>query len=97
MSTSDWVLIALEGLVVIGFIALVVAFQMLFQKGKGGDDARIVWSLVLVYCTAWGVQGAMLGKTMLDGPAPDESGRGGAAPTPPPAVNLPEPMRQPLA
>jgi hypothetical protein len=81
---------------VVGFIALVVAFQMLFQKGEHGDEARLVWSLVLTYVTAWGVQGAILGKSMLDGPAPDETG-GRVGPTAPPSAPVPEPMRQPLA
>jgi hypothetical protein len=80
----------------VGFIALVIAFQMLFQKGSHGDEARLVWSLVLTYVTAWGVQGMMLGKSMLDGPAPDESA-GRVGPTAPPSAPVPEPMRQPLA
>lgn len=80
----------------VGMIALVIAFQMLFAKGKSGDEGRLVWSLVLTYCTAWGVQGALLGKAMLEGPAPDETGTGRSAP-PAPASSVPEPMRQPLA
>lgn len=80
---------------VVGFIALVIAFQMLFQKGSHGDEARLVWSMVLVYCGAWGALGALLGKAMLEGPAPDEGGRPGA-PLPPREI-VPEPMRQPLA
>jgi|GEM_PF-1973988 len=81
---------------VVGFIALVLAFQMLFQRGDHGDGARLVWSLVLTYGTAWGFIGAMLGKRMLDGPAPDESGgRPGVIVAP--GAPLPEPMRQPLA
>lgn len=84
----------------VGFIGLVLALQMLFAKGSGGLPARAAWSVVLVYCGAWGVQGALMGKTMLDGSAPPpESMTPPAMPGAPgvPPAPVPEPMRQPLA
>lgn len=82
----------------VGFIGLIFALQVLFAKGEGGNVSRMAWSIVLVYCTAWGVQGAMLGKIMLgpgDGSSDAMMPPGGMAPPPP--ASVPEPMRQPLA
>lgn len=82
----------------VGFIGLVFALQILFAKGEGGNEARAAWSAVLVYCVAWGVQGALLGKSMLDGDAPPpEVGAAPGSPIVPPTAPVPEPMRQPLA
>lgn len=81
---------------VVGFVALIVAFQMLFQKGEGGDAARAVWSLVLTYVTAWGVQGAMFGNAVLGSGSPDDVARGPGMPSAPPPSSIPEPMQRPL-
>ena len=37
----------------IGFISLVMGFQILFAKGSAAPVGHMVGSLVLVYCTAW--------------------------------------------
>lgn len=81
----------------IGFVGLVFALQVLFAKGEAGNVARVAWSIVLVYCTAWGVQGALMGKTMLsDDGTPDAAAPPGGFGAPP-STSVPEPMRQPLA
>jgi hypothetical protein len=80
----------------IGFVGLIFALQVLFAKGEGGNVARVAWSIVLVYCTAWGVQGALLGKSMLSGGSSDAMAPPGSMQQPPP-TSVPEPMRQPLA
>jgi len=77
---------------IIGFVAMVMLFEIFFQKGKSGNDGRMAWSAVLVYTTAWAVQGAMFGRAVLDAPLPYD------APPPPPAGDpRPEPMQKPLA
>ena len=75
---------------VIAFGALVMAFQSLFQKHGGGEEARLVWSLTVVYVSAWAVQGILYMKDLgIDGPAvaggPTSMPRPGAPPAQPPA------------
>jgi hypothetical protein len=81
----------------IGFAALIWGFQALFQKGSSGEMGRIAWTGILVYTTAWVVQGAIFGRSVLES-APQSydppSSSGGNEP-PPPAV--PSPMQKPLA
>ena len=76
-----------------GFFAFVAGFVLLFQKGSSGNAGRVVWSMILVYTTAWAVQGAMFGRQVLDAPSPP------GTPPPPPAPGdvRPEPMQKPLA
>lgn len=76
----------------IGFVALVMAFQALFMKGSSGELGRGAAALVLVYGTAWAVLGWRFGTLVLGG------GRGtcsgpmsftnppSSGPTPPPAA-----------
>lgn len=49
----------------IGFIALVLAFQALFAKGSAGETGRVAGALVLVYGTAWAVVGWRFGTLAL--------------------------------
>jgi len=46
----------------IGFIAVVFAGILLFQKDVPTQVGRMAWSLVLVYVPAWAIQGVMLAK-----------------------------------
>jgi hypothetical protein len=77
----------------IGFAALIMGFQMLFAKGSSGDAGRMVWSGILVYTTAWVVQGAIFGRSVLDAPPPYNMP---PSDLPPPA-DVPSPMQRPLA
>lgn len=83
----------------VGSIAMIVACQMLFAKGSSGDAGRAVWSAVLVYLSAWGVQGVMFVSRHAppDGAAPPQAGGMVAGPPVAPAPAVPEPMRQPLS
>jgi hypothetical protein len=83
----------------IGFAALIWGFQALFQKGSSGEMGRIAWTGILVYTTAWVVQGAIFGRSVLeqspttyDGPPSSGSG-----PNEPPSPAMPGPMQKPLA
>jgi hypothetical protein len=83
----------------IGFAALIAGFQAMFQKGSSGEFGRIAWTGILVYTTAWVVQGAVFGRSVLEaGPQhyepPSSTGTGGNEP--PPAA-MPGPMQKPLA
>jgi hypothetical protein len=76
-----------------GFFAFVAGFVLLFQKGSSGNPGRVVWSMILVYTTAWAVQGALFGRQVLDAPPPP-----GTPPPPPFGGDVrPEPMQKPLA
>jgi hypothetical protein len=82
----------------IGFTALIAGFQAMFAKGSSGEFGRIAWTGILVYTTAWVVQGAVFGRTVLEGapPNPYEPPSSGTSGQPPePAV--PGPMQKPLA
>lgn len=71
---------------IIGFIALVLAFQALLAKGSTGDAGRVFFASTLVYCGAWAACGLQFGKLVLG----DFGSVGGPpgniiAPPPPPA------------
>ncbi len=51
----------------LGFIALVMAFQALLAKGSSGEVGRVAGAMVLVYGTAWAVIGWKFGQTVLPG------------------------------
>jgi len=74
----------------IGFISLVMGFQILFAKGSAAPVSHMIASLVLVYCSAWGVLGHRFAQLVLGGPS---SGIGGmpevVMPPGPPAVQPP--------
>ncbi len=78
---------------IIGFVALIMGFQLLFQKGPSGDLGRVVWSAILVYTTAAAVQGALFGRAVLDAPPPASL----EPPAPPATAEVPGPMQRPLA
>ncbi len=78
---------------VIGFGALMMGFQLLFAKGDSGEAGRIAWTAILVYTTAWVVQGALFGRAVLDAPPPANMPPSDFAPGP----HVPEPMQKPLA
>ncbi|HUQ03278.1 MAG TPA: hypothetical protein VM261_12335 [Kofleriaceae bacterium] len=83
----------------IGFAALTAGFQAMFQKGSSGEFGRIAWTGILVYTTAWVVQGAIFGRSVLEAAptrydAPSSTGSSSNDP-PPPA--MPGPMQKPLA
>lgn len=56
---------------VIGMVATIAGFYLLFQKNVSDETERLVWSAVLVYVLAWFVQGLLFAR---------------ASTTPPPAV-----------
>ncbi len=76
----------------IGFFSFVMGFVLLFQKGSSGNVGRMVWSAILVYTTAWAVQGAIFGRSVLDAPPPPSGPSGGMGGGEPPG-----PMQRPLA
>jgi hypothetical protein len=86
-----------------GLVVIVIGFQMLFGKDSTGDAGRALWSMTLVYVTAWVVQGAMFGRDVLSDPGSDLPGsdQRGSDQSPPasstPGATVPEPMRQPLS
>ncbi len=51
----------------LGFVALVLAFQALFAKGSSGELGRVAGAMVLVYGTAWAVIGYRFGQSVLGG------------------------------
>jgi hypothetical protein len=51
----------------IGFVALVFAFEMLLKKGSAGDAGRFSLALTLVYGTAWMVLGWRFAVNILGG------------------------------
>lgn len=53
----------------IGFIALLLGFQVLFMKGSMKPMSHFVGSMVAVYCTAWGVLGYRFAQ-LIDPVAP---------------------------
>jgi hypothetical protein len=80
----------------IGFTALVAGSQVLFAKSSGGgDQGRLLFAAVLVYCGAWAACGIQFGRGVLGGPG---AGTGSfdhvvtppvAAPPPPAGPSLP--------
>lgn len=71
-----------------GFIALVLGFQVMFAKGEAGDPGRLFLAMVLVYCAAWVAIGVQFTRLTL-GP-----GAGSGMPQhvmPPPAPVAPGP------
>jgi len=78
----------------IGFIVLIFGFQLLFAKGSTGEAGRVVWALVLVYTSAWAVQGAMFARQVLDQPMLDPPSSGSSSGGDP---DVPGPMQKPLA
>ncbi len=55
---------------VIGMIATVSGFYLLFQKNIADETERLVWSGVLVYVLAWLVQGLLFARTSTIPPPP---------------------------
>ncbi|MDX2091871.1 MAG: hypothetical protein SFX73_28675 [Kofleriaceae bacterium] len=51
----------------VGFVALVIAFQALFMKGSSGELGRVAGALVVVYGTAWALIGWKFGSLVLGG------------------------------
>jgi hypothetical protein len=75
----------------VGFASLVAAFVLLFQKDSPTEANRLVWSLVVVYVSAWIVQavlllrksGLLLGAQSPPGLAAAPPAAGPPAPAPP--------------
>lgn len=67
----------------IGFIALVLAFQALFAKGSSGEMGRVAGAMIVVYGTSWAVIGWRFGQAVLGG--------GGGTSAAPPAVTAAAP------
>lgn len=78
----------------IGNLALVMGFVMLFQEGDSGEGGRIAWSLVIVYTVAWVVQGLLFAREVTMG-APPPAVAQFAQRTPPPAAPYPPPGSPP--
>lgn len=76
----------------LGFIALIMAFQALFAKGSSGELGRVAGAMVLVYGSAWAAIGYRFGQSVLGG-GPQPPFYAGppvpAAPPPPQAPGLP--------
>lgn len=81
----------------IGFAALIWGFQALFQKGSSGELGRLAWTGILVYTTAWAVQGAIFGRTVLEQSPPTSYEPPSSAPPGEPPAAMPGPMQKPLA
>lgn len=63
----------------VGFIALVLGFQALFATGSSGNEGRMFFAMILVYCGAWAALGIQFARLVFG-----ESGG-----TSPPEVVLP--------
>src|SRR5262245_13663364 len=55
---------------VIGMVAVVAGFYLLFQKDVTDETERLVWSGVLVYSLAWLVQGLLFARSSTLAPPP---------------------------
>jgi hypothetical protein len=78
----------------IGFIGLVLAFEMLLKKGPGGEMGRIAAALVLVYGSGWAVVGwrfarLVFGDESEPGSPPASTGSPSSAPAAPSGSALP--------
>ena len=71
----------------IGFVALVFAFEALFQKGSSGEAGRVSGAMVLVYGTAWSVIGWRYGRLVLGADASGTAQPPSASASPPPAAS----------
>lgn len=65
----------------LGFVALIIAFQALLAKGSSGEMGRIAGAMVLVYGTAWAIVGWRFGQLVL--PRGPGAGTGTSVSTPP--------------
>ena len=85
----------------LGFIALVIAFQALFAKGSSGEMGRAAGAMVLVYGTAWAIVGWRFGMQVLTGGPGSTSASppqpGSSAPPPPAAPSAPSSTPAPPA
>lgn len=68
----------------LGFAALLFAFQVFFKKGSSGDEGRFAVAAVLVYAGAWAACGIQFGRLVLG-----DHGDPGAAAGPPAHVMSP--------
>lgn len=67
----------------VGFIMLLVAFQVFFRKGPAGDEGRFAIASVLVYVGAWVACGVHFAKLVLgDSSAPPSNVIPPSVPTP---------------
>jgi hypothetical protein len=51
---------------ILGFTALVLAFQALFARGSSGELGRLAGAMVVVYGGAWSWLGYTFGRLVLD-------------------------------
>jgi hypothetical protein len=49
----------------LGFTALVLAFQVFFRKGSPGDEGRLVIAFALVYVGAWAASGIQFARLVF--------------------------------
>jgi hypothetical protein len=77
--------LAITGLV--GFVMLLVAFQLFFKKGSAGDEGRLAIAGVLVYVGAWAACGIQFGRAVIG----DNSASAGppSASAAPPIMSVP--------
>ena len=87
----------------LGFVALIIAFQALLAKGSSGEMGRIAGAMVLVYGTAWAIVGWRFGQLVLPGgpsagtgasvapPTTSSSSPSSAGPPPPSTPSAPTP------
>jgi hypothetical protein len=71
----------------LGFTALLFAFQVFFKKGSAGDEGRLAIAAVLVYVGGWAACGIQFGRLVLGEP--------GASAGPPESVMPPAQNMQP--
>ena len=50
----------------VGFVALLFAFQVFFKKGTAGDEGRLAIASCLIYVGAWAACGIQFGRLVLD-------------------------------
>lgn len=65
----------------VGFIAFVLGFQALFAKGSSGNEGRMFFAMILVYCGAWAALGVQFARLVF--------GAHGGTSAGPPEVVLP--------
>jgi hypothetical protein len=53
----------------LGFVALIIAFQALFAKGSSGELGRLAGAMILVYGTSWALLGYKFGRIVVGGAA----------------------------
>ena len=68
----------------LGAVALVLSFQALFAKGSTGNEGRLFFAGLVVYCGAWAACGVQFGRTVFGDYGSGASPPGNVVAAPPP-------------